>query len=172
MEKVAAVVEMVATAVAVEGTAKAEEIVLKNERMAIEGEKATAKSEKVMSSVEAESKAFNAIKGSDNADSVMLGKYDGGGSTNYVTKANEFNSQYFDLDDWSQLSSEYSDSEIWKINEKFLDIQVGSGRDILFSHNLKEFIINNNSFYSKEVNYLLDHGFKIEKYGDVWRLVR
>ncbi|MGO2961379.1 MAG: hypothetical protein ACTIDE_02090 [Carnobacterium maltaromaticum] len=125
----------------------------------------------IMSGVEAEENAFNAIKGSNNSDSIMLGKFDGGGKTSYTAKAEEYGSQFFELDNWDELSIQYSDEEIWKVNEKFLDIQIGSGREILFSHNPVEYI-GDGSFYSKEIQYLIDHGFSFEKLGDVWSVVR
>lgn len=65
----------------------------------------------------------------------------------------------------------YSDKEIWKINEKFLDIQIGSGRDIYFSHNPLDYI-DDGSFYSQEIAYLQNHGFGFEKIGDLWHVIR
>jgi len=70
------------------------------------------------------------LKGTNNSDSIVLEKFDGGGPTAYTTKAKEVGAQYFELDNWDELSKMYSDKEIWKINEKFLDIQIGSGREI------------------------------------------
>lgn len=46
--------------------------------------------------------------------------------------------QYFQLDNWDELAAQYDDNEIWKINEKFLDIQIGSGREIYLSANPKK----------------------------------
>ena len=47
---------------------------------------------------EAEEIAFNAIKGSNRSDTVVLGKFDDGGPTAYSTIAQETGSQYFELD--------------------------------------------------------------------------
>ena len=42
--------------------------------------------------------AFDSIKGPDNADWVVLGKYDSGGESSYVTVAESMQAQYFQLD--------------------------------------------------------------------------
>jgi len=127
--------------------------------------------QKVMSNADAEKYAFDATKGANNSDSIVLGKFDGGGPTAYTTKAKEVGAQYFELDNWDELSKLYNDKEIWKINEKFLDIQIGSGRDIYFSHNPLDFI-GDGSFYSQEIAYLQSHGFGFEKIGDLWHVIR
>lgn len=126
-----------------------------------------------MSNADAEKYAFDATKGANNSDSdsIVLGKFDGGGPTAYTTKAKEVGAQYFELDNWDELSKLYNDKEIWKINEKFLDIQIGSGRDIYFSHNPLNFI-RDGSFYSQEIAYLQSHGFGFEKIGDLWHVIR
>ncbi|MGX7243925.1 T7SS effector LXG polymorphic toxin [Enterococcus quebecensis] len=129
------------------------------------------KAEKIMNSADAEKYAFNATKGANNSDSIVLGKFDGGGPTAYTTKAKRIGAQYFELDNWDELSKMYSDKEIWKINEKFLDIQIASGRDIYFSHNPLDFI-GDGSFYSQEIAYLQSHGFGFEKIGDLWHVIR
>ena len=100
-----------------------------------------------------------------------MGKYDKKGLTGYIEKAKELGAQYFNIDNWGELSKVYDDEEIWKINEKFLDIQIGSGRDIYFSHN--PFVaIGEDSFYAREIGYLQEHGFTFEKIGDIWHVVR
>ena len=131
----------------------------------------TSGADKIMSNADAEKYAFDATKGANNSDSIVLGKFDGGGPTAYTTKAKEVGAQYFELDNWDELSKMYSDKEIWKINEKFLDIQIASGRDIYFSHNTLDFI-GDGSFYSKEIAYLQNHGFRFEKIGDLWHVIR
>lgn len=124
-----------------------------------------------MSNADAENYAFDAIKGSNNSDAIVLGKFDEGRPTGYVTKAKETGAQYFELDNWDELSKMYNNEEIWKINEKFLDIQIGSGRDIYLSHNPLDFI-GDGSYYSKEIAYLQNHGFSFEKIGDLWHVIR
>lgn len=79
--------------------------------------------------------------------------------------------QYFNLDDWDELSSMYSPDEIWKINEKFLDIQTSSGREIYLSHNPSEYI-DDGSYYSQEIKYLIDNGYSFVKEGDIWHAIR
>lgn len=79
--------------------------------------------------------------------------------------------QYFQLDNWDELAAQYDDNEIWKINEKFLDIQIGSGREIYLSANPKKFI-DGTSFYSKELQCLEKHGYHFVKEGDIWHAVQ
>lgn len=124
-----------------------------------------------LSSEEAEEIAFNAIKGKNSADSIVLGKYGDGGPTAYTNVAKSMDAQYFQLDNWEKLASQYDDSELWKINEKFLDIETSSGRDILLSHNPFEYW-GGSSFYSREINYLVENGYEFIKEGDVWRAIR
>lgn len=64
-----------------------------------------------------------------------------------------------------------TDDEIWKINEKFLDIQTSSGREIYLSHNPEDYI-GKGQFYSKELQYLLDNGYRFVDEGGIWHAVR
>jgi len=125
----------------------------------------------ILSSEEAEKIAFNATKGPNNADDVVLGKYGDGGATAYTNVADSMDAQYFQLDNWDELASKYSDDEIWKINEKFLDIGTSSGREIYLSHNAEDYI-GDGSFYSKEIQYLLDNGYKFVDEGGIWVAIR
>ncbi|SDO99306.1 LXG domain of WXG superfamily protein [Streptococcus equinus] len=128
------------------------------------------KTSNILSYDEAEEIAFNAIKGSKRSETVVLGKFDGGGPTAYSTIAREIGSQYFELDNWTELSSKYSEDEIWKINEKFLDIQTSSGREIYLSHNPEGDW--GRSFYAKELKYLVDNGYHFVQEGNLWHAIR
>ena len=66
----------------------------------------------ILSTEDAEEIAFNAIKGQSKADTVVLGKYGDGGSTAYTSVAKAMDAQYFQLDNWDELASKYSDNEI------------------------------------------------------------
>ena len=79
--------------------------------------------------------------------------------------------QYFQLDNWDELAAKYSDDEIWKINEKFLDIQTSSGREIFLSHNPMDYI-GDGSFYAREIQYLLENGYKFVDEGGIWHALR
>ena len=142
----------------------------------------------ILSSEEAEEIAFNAIQGADKADTVVLSKFDAlkDANENFVYDANgnliptdksynkvaeQMGAQYFQLDNWDELAAKYDDNEIWKINEKFLDIQIASGREIYLSANPEEFI-DGTSFYSKELQYLEKHGYHFVKEGDIWHAVQ
>ena len=109
----------------------------------------------ILSYEDAENIAFDAIHGPNNADAVVLGKYGDGGPTAYTSVAKDMDAQYFQLDNWDELAARYSDDEIWKINEKFLDIQTSSRREIYLSHNPEDYL-GKGQFYSRELQYLLD----------------
>ena len=126
---------------------------------------------KTLTISEAEEYAFNAIKGANNADAVVLGKYESGSPTSYDAVAKDMNAQYFNLENWDDLSSQYSSQEIWKINERFLDIQTSSGREIYLSHDPAKYI-GGDSYYAKEIQYLIDNGYRFWKEGDIWHAIR
>ena len=104
-------------------------------------------------------------------DAVVLGKYGDGGPTAYASVAKDMDAQYFQLDNWDEHAARYSDDEIWKINEKFLDIQTSSRREIYLSHNPEEYL-GKEQFYSRELQYLLDNGYKFVDEGGIWHAVR
>lgn len=99
----------------------------------------------------------------------MLGKYESGSAGRDDAVAKDMDAQYFNLDNWDELSLQYS-TEIWKINERFLYIQTNSGREIYLSHDLTKYI--GDSYYSKEVQYLIDNGYRFVKEGDIWHAIR
>lgn len=88
---------------------------------------------------EAEDLAFGAIKGRGKSDAVVLGKFEDGKSTSYDKIAQEYDAQYYNLDEWDELAKTHSRDEMWKVNEKFLDIEIASGRDIYLSHDPAKF---------------------------------
>ena len=104
-------------------------------------------------------------------DAVVLGKYGDGSPTAYTSVAKDMDAQYFQLDNWDELAARYSDDEIWKINEKFLDIQTSSRREIYLSHNPEDYL-GKGQFYSRELQYLLDNGYKFVDEGGIWYAVR
>ncbi|MDF2891890.1 MAG: hypothetical protein K0R80_2257 [Clostridia bacterium] len=61
-----------------------------------------------------------------------------------------------------------SDDEIFKINERFLEIQISSSREILLSHNPVNYL-GDGSFYAKELKFLIDNGYRFIKEGEIWR---
>ena len=143
---------------------------------------------KTLSAADAEEYAFNAIKGPDKADAVVLGKFDAlkdpqgafvldangnrlPSENSYNTIAKDIGAQYFELDNWNELASQYSEGNIWKINERFLDIQTSAERPLYLANNPAEFL-GDGSFYSKEIQYLLDNGYEFIREGDLWHAVR
>ena len=115
---------------------------------------------------------FDAIKGRDGADSVMLGKWMEDSPASYNKMAEAYDSQYFELDNFRELKEVYkmTDDEIFEINRRFLEIQTSSGRDILLSHNPDTFL-GDGSFYSREIQFLVDSGYNFVKEGDIWRAI-
>ena len=126
---------------------------------------------KVLTSEEAESFAFDAIKGRNKSDAVMLGKYEKNSSASYDEMAKAYDCQYFNLDNYDELATQYSRDEIWKINEKFLDIETSSGREIYLSHN-PELNLGKGTFYSHELQYLVNNGYHFVKEGEIWHAIR
>lgn len=102
----------------------------------------------------------------------MLGMWDGGGLSSYITKAgNDYT--YFDFGDkWDEAYNfvNKNDDEIWKINKKFIDDQIANGKEFWFSHD--PFSPKNGQFYAREVNYLIDLNVKeFIKIGDLWKAI-
>lgn len=100
----------------------------------------------------------------------MLGKYDGGGPTSYITKAGDDYS-YFSLgNDWDKIKAEknLTDNDMFKLfNEPFLDDAVNSGKTINFSHDPR---LYSDSALGMEWQYLQDnYGYTtLVKNGGVW----
>lgn len=143
---------------------------------------------KVLTTLEAEEHAFNAIKGSDNSDIVVLGRYDTikgvdgkdlldakgnriPSDKSYNVIAKDMGAQYFELDNWDELASTYFKEDMWKINERFLDIQTSSGREIYLVNDPKDFVKGDSAF-AKEVNYLINNGYHFIDEGGIWHAVR
>ena len=92
-------------------------------------------------------------------DKVMLGKYDGGGTTSYITKAgSEY--EYFSLGkDWDVIKAKYgyTDNDMFKLfNEAFLDDGINAGKTFQFSHSP----INDTGTLAQEYQYLLNNNYK------------
>jgi hypothetical protein len=83
---------------------------------------------------------------------VMLGKFDNGASTSYVSRAGTTHA-YFDMgnkwDEALQLVNGDLD-EMWKINKQFIDEQKALSKEFYLSHNPA----NATGFYKREIDYL------------------
>lgn len=92
-------------------------------------------------------------------DKVMLGKYDGGGATSYITKAGD-DYTYFSLgSEWDTIKAKYgyTDDDMFKLfNEAFLDDGINAGKIFQFSHNP----INDTGALGQEYQYLLKNNYK------------
>lgn len=92
------------------------------------------------------------------AEKVMLGKYDDGGPTSYITRAGD-DYTYFSIDNWNAIKVKYnfSDDDMFKLfNEAFLDDGINEGKIFQFSHNP----IGDQGALGKEYQYLLDNNYR------------
>ncbi len=91
-------------------------------------------------------------------EKVMLGKYDGGGPTSYITKAGD-EYTYFSLgSEWDAIKGKYgfTDDDMFKLfNEGFLDDGIYGGKTFYFSHNP----INDRGALGMEYEYLLKNNY-------------
>lgn len=141
-----------------------------------------------MSNDEAEKLAFDAIKGRNKSDAIVLGRFeylkDSNGNPvldangrliptekSYNIIAKDYDAQYFQIDNWDDIIKIYGEDQMWKINEKFLDIQTSSGREIYLSHDPNISTVKTTSF-SIEIKYLKDNGYSFVKEGDLWHAIR
>ncbi len=124
----------------------------------------------ILSTSSAKEIAKQATKGDLRCSGVVLGRWDNGAETSYVNVANKLGTQYFQLDNWDELSMKYSNNQIWKINKAFLDNQIQANNKIIFSHN--PYLAEKGSFFAREVKYLTNQGFSFEKIGDYYHAVR
>lgn len=105
-----------------------------------------------------------------NSNKVMLGKYDGGSATSYITKAGKEYS-YFDVGgDWQAIMDRQGLTEQQMFdtyNKPFLDDAIRVGKTIHFSHNPNNY---RDSTLGNEWEYLKSrYGYTtIIKEGDVW----
>lgn len=88
----------------------------------------------------------------------MLGKYDGGGPTSYITKAGD-EYTFFNLgNEWDSIKGRYgfTDDDMFKLfNESFLDDGINADKTFYFSHNP----IEGSGFLGKEYKYLLNNNY-------------
>jgi hypothetical protein len=103
---------------------------------------------------------------------VMLGMWDNGSSSSYISKAGK-DYTYFDFGDKFQEAYNLvgkNDDEIWRINKEFIDRQKAAGKEFWFSHD--PFSPKNEQFFAREVNYLIDlKVMDFVKVGDLWKAV-
>ena len=91
------------------------------------------------------------------ANKVMLGKYDNGGPTSYITKAgNEYT--YYSMARWEEVSNIVGTGNIWKANQAFLDQQIALGKTFYASHSTAEAT----NFFFQEINYLAKFGIIVK----------
>lgn len=88
----------------------------------------------------------------------MLGKYDNGGPTSYISKAgNEY--EYFSLgNEWDAIKAQYgyTDKDMFKkFNIPFLDKGIKSGKTFQFSHNP----VSDTGALGMEYQYLKNRGY-------------
>ena len=110
-----------------------------------------------------------------NSDTFVLGldgNYDVTGGLNDYT--------YFKMNDstWNKLKrlTNYNYDEIWKLNKKFIDKQISSGKNIVLTNNPNsKYYLENGSlrFYQREINYLKELGYVFKETSDgLWKAVK
>ena len=83
-----------------------------------------------------------------NSNMVVLGKYEGGGPNCYTTIAEANKVTYFSLDYWDEVASIVGKENMWKINEAFLNQQIGKA--FYASHS----IANATNSFLREIEFL------------------
>ena len=106
------------------------------------------------------------------ANTVTLGKYEEiNRELSYETVAKKHKDTYFDMGKkgWNEASAMVNGrrKEMWRINKQFLDTQIAKRKTIRLSHDPN---IQWEGFYAKELKYLKDNNYIIDKEstGGVW----
>ena len=106
------------------------------------------------------------------ANTVTLGKYEEiNRELSYETVAKKHKDTYFDMGKkgWNEASAMVNGrrKEMWRINKQFLDTQIAKRKTIRLSHDPN---IQWVGFYAKELKYLKDNNYIIDKEstGGVW----
>ena len=113
-----------------------------------------------------------ALSGTWNPESnkLVLGRYSLEGPS-YQKVAAYYEATYFELNDWSSVTKGLTETEIWRINETFLDQQILQGKQILFSHNPLD--VEPNTFFENEVDYLRAAGYGFRQKDQwTWEAIR
>lgn len=101
---------------------------------------------------------YQAAVHNPNAKVVMLGKFDGGGPTSYITKAGDDHT-YFSLGkDWGGIKDAQGldDDDMFNVyNKQFLRDSMAEGKTFDFSHPPK----NDPGYLGRELQYLEKHGY-------------
>ncbi len=102
---------------------------------------------------------------------VMLGKFDNGASTGYVSRAGSSHT-YFDMGNkWDEALQMVGGDldEMWRINKKFIDEQKALGKEFFLSHNP----LNADGFYKREIDYLTQelNGQIIQVNNNTWKIL-
>ena len=106
--------------------------------------------------------AEEAMKGNADANGIVIGKHDLDG-VDYEVIARKYYEQYFNLDNWDELAETYSGTQMWMINQKFLEMHIQAGDRIYLSHNPDDFRDQYTSGFGREIAYLEAKGFTFEE---------
>lgn len=120
-----------------------------------------------------EQQAMIATRNSD-ADRVFLGRHTEN-LDSYEIVADNSNATYFQLDEWDSVRDEIGADKMWFINEKFMDQQWDSGKEIKFSHDPEQpKDLFGGAYYEKEIDYLRSKGIKnFERIEDgYWKAIK
>ena len=87
---------------------------------------------------------------------------------------------YFKMTDelWNNLVSETAKNfdEVWKVNAKFIDDQIGAGKEIILSNDPSlKYLFDDGKprFFQREIDYLIEKGYKFDKTTDgLWKAIK
>lgn len=72
------------------------------------------------------------------------------------------------MDNWDEIVKIVGEENIWNINEQFLSQQVDQGKEFILSHDPNKA----SGYYAKEVQFLIDKGYKFIKDGNIWKAIQ
>jgi hypothetical protein len=90
------------------------------------------------------------------AGTTVLGRF-----PDYLNLADKLNANRFDIptEVWNRMTSEQQ----WAANQKFLDLRIQTGDEILLATPLDE--VKPGSFFERELNYLFSRGYTLNEDG-------
>lgn len=106
--------------------------------------------------------AEEAMKGNPDANSIVIGKHDLNG-VDYQTIAKEYYGKYFNLESWDGLAETYSGTQMWRINQKYLEMQIQAGNRIYLTHDPDIFRTQYTSGFGREIAYLEAKGYTFKE---------
>ncbi|MCR4839222.1 MAG: LXG domain-containing protein [Eubacterium sp.] len=102
-----------------------------------------------------------AAAGKVDSNTLFIGKHTRTGS-DYEQMAKRTGSQKFHLREWDELAEKYSGTQMWRINQKYLEMQIKSGNTIYLAQDPFKHRGEWTSGFAREISYLEAKGFSFE----------